>query len=278
MSSKRYYWLKLNENFFDDETIIWIEEGENGKDHVIFYLKLLLKSVAEEGVLVRYVGEQLIPYDVNALARLTNTKPDTVKVAMERFNKIGLVSILEHGEIYMNQVKEMIGTETASAVRKRRQRALAKKEEETLKLESKRQRPDNVQKCHTEIDIELELEKDIETEKEQHHPEKNEKFDVDEDFKKVSNFYQDNLGPLSPFNAEDIQLWIEDLSADLVIEALERTVENQKRYSYAKGIMKNWVDNNIKTMDDVKAMDVSFNNHSGKTVQKERDYSSWKTQ
>ena len=36
--SKRYYWLKLKEDFFEDDTIAWIEEQERGKDYVLFYL------------------------------------------------------------------------------------------------------------------------------------------------------------------------------------------------------------------------------------------------
>ncbi|HSH24709.1 MAG TPA: phage replisome organizer N-terminal domain-containing protein, partial [Massilibacterium sp.] len=101
--NKRYYWLKLKEDFFEDDTISWLEEQENGKDYVIFYLKLCLKSLKDEGQLIRYVGERLIPYDVKALAKITNTAPDTVAVAMQAFLDIGLIEHLETGEIYMTQ-------------------------------------------------------------------------------------------------------------------------------------------------------------------------------
>lgn len=122
MSNKRYYWLKLKDDFFEDDTIAWLEEQENGKDYVLFYLKLALKSLSEEGSLIRYVGERLIPYDTKALAKLTNTPVDTVAVAMKVFGEIGLVSVHETGEIYMNQINEMIGSETrqASIMRKNR--------------------------------------------------------------------------------------------------------------------------------------------------------------
>src|SRR5574344_134844 len=100
-SNKRYYWLKLNENFFEDDTIQWLEEQENGKEYVIFYLKLCLKSLKDDGSLIRYVGEKLIPYDVKALSKLTNTDYDTVKVAMNLFLGVGIISQLESGEIYI---------------------------------------------------------------------------------------------------------------------------------------------------------------------------------
>lgn len=157
-TNKRYYWLKLNENFFEDDTISWIEEQENGKDYVIFYLKLVLKSLADEGVLVRYVGEKLIPYDVRALSRLTDTSADTVAVAMKLFLDIGLISRLDSGEIFINRIDEMIGTETDSARRMRRKRILDSDKQKVLPKPSHSDR--DVQKSDTEIKIELE--KDIE--------------------------------------------------------------------------------------------------------------------
>lgn len=121
--NKRYYWLKLPEDFYDDDTIQWIEDQENGAAYVNFYLKLLLKSLSDDGRLIRYVGQRLMPYDVKSLARLTNTDTDTVRVALELFVNIGLVERLETGELYMSQIDEMIGRETESARRKRRYRA-----------------------------------------------------------------------------------------------------------------------------------------------------------
>ncbi|MGO3650938.1 conserved phage C-terminal domain-containing protein [Vagococcus sp.] len=159
MSNKRYYWLKLNENFFEDDTVSWLEEQDNGKDYIIFYLKLCLKSINNEGYLVRYVGEKLIPYDINALSKLTNVSVDTVAVAMKTFLDIGLVTQLETGEIYMNQINEMIGNETESARRMRKKRTLDAIKNEQLEAPS--QCADNVQKSDTDIEKEIEIKKEI---------------------------------------------------------------------------------------------------------------------
>ena len=99
--NKKYYWLKLKEDFFDDDTISWIEEQENGREYCLFYLKLCLKSLKTNGILVRNVGQMLIPYDAKKLGEITNTPADTVMVAMKVFENVGLVQILENGEIYM---------------------------------------------------------------------------------------------------------------------------------------------------------------------------------
>lgn len=124
-NNKKYYWLKLKEDFFEDDTINWIEEQENGKEYCLFYLKLCLKSLKTNGILIRNVGQMLIPYDIKKLAEITNTPADTVRVAMEVFKNIGLIQILENGEIYMAQLKNMVGSETKWAEKKRLQRQKA---------------------------------------------------------------------------------------------------------------------------------------------------------
>lgn len=159
--NKRYYWLKLDETFFEDDTMAWIEEQENGKDYLIFYLKLCLKSLKDDGKLIRYVGQTLMPYDIPALAKYTDTKVDTVAVAMKLFERIGLVEYLDTGEIYLAQIGELIGSETdvAKRVRKSRARKLA----ENSGLPQLLQCNTDVTKCNTEY---RDKSKSIEIEKE----------------------------------------------------------------------------------------------------------------
>lgn len=161
--NKKYFWLKLNENFFEDDTIAWIEEQDNGKDYILFYLKLALKSLTNDGYLIRYVGEKLIPYDIRALSKLTNTDTDTVKVAMNLFLEVGIVSQLDSGEIYLNQIDELIGSETESAKRVRKHRA---KQNALPNNQKTLQSNSGVILCNTEkeIEIDLELEKEIKQE------------------------------------------------------------------------------------------------------------------
>ena len=163
--NKRYYWLKLNEDFFEDDTVEWIEEQEGGEKYVLFYLKLCVKSIKNEGSLIRYVGDTLMPYDIKALAKLTNTDKDTVAVALKAFEEIGLIERKDTGEIYMKQIDEMIGTETDTAKRVRRHRAKQKALEKTNQM----LQCNTVEtKSNTEKEIEKEIEKELELEKENH--------------------------------------------------------------------------------------------------------------
>lgn len=115
------YWLQLKEDWFDDEAIKWIEEQPNGKEYSLFYLKLMLKSIKTNGYLIRSVGEIYIPYIPETLAELTRTDIDTVVVAMELLEKIGLVKIMDDGAIFIEQVQKMIGQSTVSALKKQEQ-------------------------------------------------------------------------------------------------------------------------------------------------------------
>ena len=123
MANKRYYWLKLKEDFFEEDTIAWLEEQENGKDYALFYLKLCLKSLKTDGLLIRSVGNMLVPYDVKKLAEITKTDFDTAVVAMELLKKIGLVEVLDSGEIFLTKLSEMVGSETNKAESMRRLRS-----------------------------------------------------------------------------------------------------------------------------------------------------------
>ena len=150
----KFYWLQLKEDFFEDDAMQWLEEQQpNGREYAYFYLKLCLKSLKSNGILIRKVGNILIPYDNRKLAELTRVDFDTVTVAMELLKKIGLVKILENGEIYIEQLQNLIGSKSIGAFKKQQQRLL-----------SNGQGGQGVDKCPPEIEIEIELEKEIEQE------------------------------------------------------------------------------------------------------------------
>lgn len=119
---RRYYWLKLKENFFEDDTIKYIESLKNGEKLCLFYLKLCCKALKDEGHLIRFVGKTFFPYDEKSLAQLTNTDEKTTKDALKLFLEIGLIERLESGELFLTQIKEMIGSETETAERMRKSR------------------------------------------------------------------------------------------------------------------------------------------------------------
>lgn len=243
--NKKYYWLKLKEDFFEEDTIQWLEEQENGKDYCLFYLKLCLKSLKTNGVLIRNVGQILVPYDVKKLSDITNTKSDTVIVAMEVFKKIGLVQVLENGEIYMTQLENMVGSESKWAEKKRKQRIKDKPEDNVLKLSQKS--PREIEK---EIEIEIEIDKDIEKE-----------IDEDKEYKlneiEQSYFKTFSRTLSTQYIQRILQLLNDGLTEELIIYALEITNQRQieqrkaKGFGYTLSILESWLNKGYKTKDEV---------------------------
>ena len=152
--SKKYYWLKLKRDFFKRHDIRIIEEMENGKDYILFYLKMLLESIDHEGEL-RF--SETIPYNEKMLSVITNTNIDIVRCALKVFADLKMIEIFDDSTIYMAEVKKLTGSETEFAKKKReyRQKLLELKQNED-NVETKK---DNVRQ---EIEKELEIEKDKE--------------------------------------------------------------------------------------------------------------------
>ena len=241
MSNKKYYWLKLKEDFFEEDAISWIEEQEKGKEYCLFYLKLCLKSLKTNGLLIRNVGSMLVPYDAKTLAKVTSTDIDTVKVAMDIFTKIGLVQILENGEIFISQLQNMVGSETKWAEKKRLQR---QKRDNVLMLSG--QCPIEIEK---DIDIEKDIEKDIDI-----HKDKEDKYVGKSDLKSFRILYEQNIGLINGLTAEYLIYLSETIDVDLFKRAIEIATDNGKcSLGYIKGIIKQWLDANIKTLEQLEA-------------------------
>jgi predicted phage replisome organizer len=146
--NKRYYWLKLKRDFFKRHDIRIIESQENGKDYVLFYLKMLLESIDHEGEL-RFSAA--IPYDEKMLSIITNTNIDIVRAAMNMFIGLQMIEVMDDKTIFMNEVSKLVGSESWSAERVRRHRA------KTALLQCNA----DVTKGNEEIEIEKEKELDI---------------------------------------------------------------------------------------------------------------------
>ena len=149
--AKKYYWLKLKRDFFKRHDIRIIEEMPNGKDYILFYLKLLLESIDHEGNL-RF--SETIPYNEQMLSVVTNTNVDIVRSAMKMFVELNMMDILDDQTIFMTEVEKLIGSEAWSTERSRRCR-----EKKKLLQCNALATP-----CNEEKDIEKEKDKDKDTE------------------------------------------------------------------------------------------------------------------
>lgn len=160
MSEKKRYWLKLDKNFLKNPQIKVIKGMPNGKDYVLFYLALMLESIETVGHL-RF--SDLIPYNDEMLAVITDTNVDIVRTAIKIFQQFGLIQVLNDQTIYLQQVALMTGKECESAERVRIFRE--NKRKELLCNEG-------VTKCNDNIEEEVDKEKKEEKKKEKKKEEK----------------------------------------------------------------------------------------------------------
>lgn len=157
--NKKYYYLRLKDNFFDSDELKILESMKDGYLYSNILLKLYLRSLKNDGKLV--INER-IPYSADMLASVTGHQVGTIKQALSVFKDLGLIDVLDNGAIYMLDIQNFIGKGSSEADRKREYRQ---------RIETDRT---NVQTNLRQIseksppEIEIELEKDIEIEKEIH--------------------------------------------------------------------------------------------------------------
>ena len=113
--NKKYYYMRLKENFFDGPELAAIESMKDGYKYSNILLKMYLRSLRSEGRLM--LGT--IPYDAKMLAGITRHDESTVEQALEIFKNIGLIEIVDTGAIFMLDIQNYIGKSSTEADRQR---------------------------------------------------------------------------------------------------------------------------------------------------------------
>lgn len=153
--NKKYFYLKLKDTFFDSEEMKLLETMQNGEKYQNVYLKLCLLSLKNEGALL---FKNLIPYNIEMLSKILRVDIDTMKTSIELFTQIGLLTVMDTGVIYMNDIQSLIGRSSTEAER-------IKKYREKLSTKNVQMLQNCTPKIEIELDTEIEKDIDIETEK-----------------------------------------------------------------------------------------------------------------
>lgn len=159
--NKKYYYLRLKDNFFDSDELKILESMKDGYLYSNILLKLYLRSLKNDGKLV--VNDR-IPYNAEMLASVTGHQVGTIKQALSMFKELGLIEILENGAIYMLDIQNFIGKGSTEADRQRLYDRRISDERKQKKLTQSRNLEEILKKSTPEIEIELEKEIKIEKE------------------------------------------------------------------------------------------------------------------
>ena len=155
--NRKYYYLKLKENFFDSDSIVLLEDMKDGILYSNILLKLYLTSLKYGGTLQL---DENIPYTAQMIATITRQQVGTVERALQIFMKLGLVEPLDNGALYMSNIELFIGQSSTEGERKRRAR---------MKISEQKRLSGQVSEAKADIcppEIEIKKEIDIEIEKE----------------------------------------------------------------------------------------------------------------
>ena len=156
--NKKYYYLRLKDNFFDSDELKILESMKDGYLYSNILLKLYLRSLKNDGKLV--VNDR-IPYNVEMLASVTGHQIGTVKQALSIFKDLGLIDVLENGAIYMLDIQNFIGKGSSEADRKREYRQRI--ETDRTNVQTKVRQISEKSPPEIEIEKEIKIEKEIDT-------------------------------------------------------------------------------------------------------------------
>lgn len=241
--NKRFYWIKLRQDFFNKETIDWLQDQENGYAYIVLYLKLCLMTANNGGKLIRTVGDLTIPYDVRKISQKTGIDFDTVTIAMGLFKHLGLLVEGTEGVLNLPEVPMMVGNESASkeAIKKRKQRQKNKAQGMQGGTNCPQIEGTN---CPTEYrDKSIEnRDKSKENREEKVESRKKETGASDDGLKDVITAYRKNIYPMpGEMDLEKLKALADDFGSDAVIKAIDRAVTRNKRsLAYIHGILKSW--------------------------------------
>ncbi len=243
--NKKYYYLKLADNFFDRQEIVFIEDMKDGDKYIVVLLKLYLLSLKDNG---RLSFKKLVPYDTKMLATITKKSERFIKKAINLFEKYELIEVLDTGIIYMNDIQSFIGKSSTEADRKREQRKRVKTEkEQNVKNTSDENMGHLSDICPPNVHERIEnRDKRIENRELQQETDKNQKG-----LSLLFEFWESNgFGMLAPKTRQDLAYWVKDFqelganeqeALELIQEALNLAINaNARRYNYVNGILKNW--------------------------------------
>ena len=120
----RYYWIKLTDRFMTSDTVDFLMSQKDGANYVVLYQMLCLKTVNNNGVMARQLGEMIIPYEIDKIQRDCKWfSIDTVRIALELYKKLGLIFENNDGILAISDFDKLIGSQTYGAEKKQLQRA-----------------------------------------------------------------------------------------------------------------------------------------------------------
>ena len=245
MANKKFFWIKLKQDFFNDPYIKLLRRMAGGDTYTIIYLEMLVKSASTDGMLYFQGAGQDIAEE---LSLILDENVEDVRALLAYLEAKKLITHPEIKEdVFLVASADLTGSETDSAIRVRKFR----ERQQVKALQSNTHVTNGNDKLEKEIEIDKEL--DIETEREQETDNKQSSV-VTPAKTQLLNSLQDNGIFISPNSVAFDNLIAFHEQDGMEIEVLLKAIEvasaaGKNSVSYINGILNNKLSKNILTLE-----------------------------
>lgn len=254
--NKKYYYMRLKENFFESEELVMLESMPEGMLYSNILIKLYLKSLKNEG---RLMFKDTIPYNAQMIATITRHQIGTVEKALNIFRDLELIEVLDNGTIYMNDIELFIGKASTEAERKKRARMTIEAEKKLLIGQTSDKCPNENGQMSDKLPPEN-REQSLETRVKRTETINNIEEVVgqsvspvtDIQFLKLKDFFSQSIREPKNTDLAKLNEALDFYEPALILEAIKTAKEMRGRsFAYVIGILDNWrKDDGVKTYAD----------------------------
>lgn len=218
-SGKRYYWLKLQDDFFKSKRIKKLRKIAGGDTYTIIYLKMQLLAMKNNGVL-EFTG--LENTFAEELALDLDEEPDNVNVTINFLLSTGLMETSDNVRYFVPYAVENTGSEGASAARVRKHRCEKALQCNTDVTPMK-------QNCNGEIEIEKEIEIELEKDIDAAGAASKQQQQQNPNLALIATVYEANIGSIAPAEFDLIRSWADGYNSGLVVAVIKDACLRKKK-------------------------------------------------
>ena len=117
--NRKYYYMRLMENYFEMNEQLYLESLPDGYLYSNILLKLYLRSLERDGLLM---FNDRTPYNPQMIAHMTRHPVEVVERALRLFEELGIIEVQENGAMYMLDMQSFVGKTSTETERKREYR------------------------------------------------------------------------------------------------------------------------------------------------------------
>lgn len=278
-------WIKIMTDIFDDEKIMLIENLPKADSIIVIWFKLLCLAGKQNNSGVFTVNDK-IPYTEKMLATIFRRKEVVIKQALQKFEEFGMIEIINGTITIPNWGKH----QSFDKIEKNNEYMRNYMREYRSKQKNLTEKQKNINsKTDVNINSKINSKTNVRPLEEDKEKEEDKEIDntvavvagdscgdglqlvdsCDDELKKVIDFYKNNVGAITPYSLEIFTDYLKELSSDVIIYAMKKAVEADKRaINYIKGTLNNWIKKGIKTLIEAEKESENFKNKKQTTKPK----------